>query len=303
MDDQLLTFVTVVEKKSFSLAARELHVTQPAVTSQIRNLEKYYGVKLLNRDTKFVEVTPAGKVLYDYAKQIITLYQQAQLTLKELGGILRGRLCIGATYTIAEIILPHLIGLFKTDFPDVDVVISVGNREEVYRCLLEGKCDLILVAGDCENRNITCEKWLIDNLVLIVNPEHPWAKRGCISLTELFEERFIMREAGSSLRQYWEKALKDAGLDPDKLNVFIEFSSHTAIKKWVELNFGVSVLSEWVVAQEVKFGLLAKVEIKGLSLSRNINLVYPRYGAHPLTKEFLKFCRRNKDRLSAVLEY
>lgn len=302
LNDQLLTFITVVEKKSFSQAARELHLTQPAVTTQIQNLEKYYGVRLLHRDYKFVELTPAGRVLYEYAKQILALYEQAQAEMRKLGGLIRGRLNVGATYTIAEFILPHLVGLFKKEFPEIKITLYMGNKEEVCRYLAEGRCDVVLVAGDCQNRHIAGEKFLTDSLVLVVPPHHPWVKQGVVFPSELYQEGFILREPGSSCRELWERALKKVGLDPSHLKVVMELNSHEAIKRCVELNFGVAVLSEWVVVKEVNLGLLAKVYVEGLSLVRNINLVYPKGKLSPLTQEFLKFCRRNKEELLKRLE-
>jgi len=302
LDGQLLTFITVVEKKSFSQAARELHLTQPAVTTQIQNLEKYYGVRLLHRDYKFVELTPAGRILYEYAKQILALYEQAQAEMRKLGGLIHGRLNIGATYTIAEFILPHLVGLFKKEFPETKITLYMGNKEEVCRYLAESRCDIVLAAGDCQNRHITCEKLLTDTLVLVVPPNHPWAERGTIFPSELYQERFILREPGSSCRQLWEKSLKEVGLDPTRLKVIMELNSHEAIKRCVELNFGVAVLSEWVIIKEVNLGLLTKVYVEGLSLERNINLVYPKGKIPPLTQEFLRFCRRNKEELLKKLE-
>lgn len=286
----------MVEKKSFSHAAQELHLTQPAVTTQIRNLEKYYGIKLLQRDNKSVVPTPAGRKLYLYAQQIIALYNRAQAELETLGGILRGHLRIGATYTIAEYILPQVVGFFKNEFPQAEIAIFLGNRDEVYRSILENESDMAIVAGDCQNRNLVCDHWLTDNLVIIVNSDHPWAERGSITPAEVYEERFILREVGSSSRQLWENALKEAGFDPEKLSVFLELNSHEAIKKWVELNFGVAVLSEWVVAREVRLKTLAKVSVQGLCLKRNINLIYNRALRHPLAEQFLQFCRSNKKR-------
>lgn len=301
VDSQLLTFVTVVEKKSFSLAARELHLTQPAVTAQIHNMEKHYGVKLFNRDNKYVRLTPAGQKLYEYARQIIDLYNHAYADIKELGGIIHGRLSVGATYTIAEYILPQIIGFFKTEYPEVEIAICLGNREEIFRALNEERCDIILVAGDCHSKKVICENWLTDTLVLVVNSDHPWAERGRIAPDELFEERFILREVGSSSRQLWENALREKGFEPAKLNVFLELNNHEAIKKWVELNFGVSVLSEWVIIKEVELKTLAKVNIEGLSLCRNINLIYPKHRLHPVAEKFLRFCRVNKSRFLSML--
>ncbi|MDN5343923.1 MAG: hypothetical protein PWQ18_34 [Clostridia bacterium] len=290
-----------MEKKSFSHAAQELHLTQPAVTTQIRNLEKYYGIKLLQRDNKTVVPTPAGIKLYHYAQQIIALYHQARAELETLGGILRGHLRIGATYTIAEYILPQVVGFFKNELPQAEIAIFLGNRDEVCRSILEDESDIAIIAGDCQNRNFVCDHWLTDNLVIIVNSDHPWAERGSITPAEVYEERFILREVGSSSRQLWESALREAGFDPEKLDVFLELNSHEAIKKWVELNFGVAVLSEWVVAREVRLKTLAKVNIQGLCLNRNINLIHPRDLRHPLAEQFLRFCRTNKKRFGSMI--
>lgn len=295
VDFRLFTFITVVEKKSFSLAARELNLTQPAVTAQVHNLERYYGVRLLNRYSRTIELTPAGEILYRYGKKILELYEQTQAEIRGVGGVLRGRLAIGATLTVGEYVLPYIIGLFKSQFEEVEVSMYLGNKEEICRLLLEGKCDAVIIAGDYHNKSIISESFLNDKLTIVVSPQHPWAGQEILTLEEFCRGRFICREKGASTRRVIEEALKEVGVNQGSLNVIMEISSQEAIKRLVEANFGVAILSEWVVKKELQLGTLVRVRVEGLNIMRNVNFVYPRYHIGPLVREFLKFCKRNRE--------
>ncbi|MFZ5944599.1 MAG: selenium metabolism-associated LysR family transcriptional regulator [Bacillota bacterium] len=289
-------FKVVAEKKNFSQASEILHISQPAISQQIHWLEEHLGVKLFNRTTRKVSLTDEGKLLYQYALQISSLFNEAEKTLSEQSGVVKGSLTIGASQTIGEYFLPKFIGGFKEMYSQVQIIIDVFNTQHIIRDILEQTLDLGLVEGAVNNDELVIKPFMDDELLVIVNPKHPLAAQKTINFDQLTCFPFILREKGSGTRQIMESTFSNAGLDPDSLSVILELGSTEAVKSAVEANLGISILSVKTVQKELQFNILKAIPITGLQLLRKFYVITnPKRHKTPAMEHFLNFISYGKD--------
>lgn len=270
---QLVTFHAVAHQRSFSRAAEELFLSQPAVSAQIRALEAYYGVELFDRLGRRVFLTPAGKVLHVYAQRLITLAEEADQALEGLKGLKRGRLAVGASLLVGSYMLPALLGEFKRKHPHVEVALRIRYAPEVARLVEENLVDLGLVGSPMEHPSLVVEPILADELVVILPTHHRWAKRGSITPAEFCAEPAVFTEEGSSTRRVALQRLGLLGLEP---RIALELGHTEAVKRAVEVGVGISIISKHAVETEVATGRLKAVQLRGVDLHRHINLIYHR---------------------------
>ncbi|MDO8281419.1 MAG: selenium metabolism-associated LysR family transcriptional regulator [Thermodesulfovibrionia bacterium] len=294
MDDhKLRVFCTVAETKSFSRASEIIRLTQPAVSLQIQALEDMYGTKLFNRSGCIITLTNAGEILYKYATEINSLYGDAEKEIGSLTGQVKGILSVGASSTIGNYILPSVISEFKKKYPKVGIHIHISNTRNVIEYLNTGNVDIALVEGEIKKQKLIVEKLIPDEMVLIMSPLHPWAKRLSISIMELSKEPMIFREEGSGTRQVIEKHLATHGITQQNLKISLVMGSTASIKNAVEEGLGVSIISKWAVKKEVKFGVIKTCGFKDEAFKRDFNLVYKKSKepSHTL-QSFLKFLKK-----------
>jgi DNA-binding transcriptional LysR family regulator len=292
MEHKLKVFCTVAETKSFSKTSEIIHLTQPAVSLQIQALEEKYETKLFDRSSSTVTLTLAGETLYKYAKEILALYASAEKAIGKQTGILKGSLTIGAGSNIGNYILPTVITEFRRTHPKMKIYLHVSNTKRVIELLNSGNIDLGLVEGDITRQKITVKKLLSDELVLIVPPEHTWAKKKDVSISELVKEPFIFREAGSGTRQIIEKFLTRHGITLHEMNISTILGSTEAIKDAVENGLGVSIISRWAARKENKYGTLRLLGIKEEKMVRDFSLVVNKNSVSSNSlEEFLTFLR------------
>jgi LysR family transcriptional regulator, transcriptional activator of the cysJI operon len=272
-DHKLKVFCTVAETKSFSKTSEIIHLTQPAVSLQIQALEEKYETKLFDRSSSTVTLTPAGEILYKYAKEILTLYISAEKAIGKQIGLVKGSLSIGAGSNIGNFILPTLITEFKRIHPKIKIYLLVNNSKRVIELLNAGNIDLGLVEGDVSRQKMVVKKLLSDELLLIVSPEHHWAKKKEVSISELSKEPFILREPGSGTRQMIEKFLARHGITLHDLKISTILGSTEAIKDAVENGLGISIISRWAVRKENRYGTLNLLSIKEEKMARDFSLV------------------------------
>jgi DNA-binding transcriptional LysR family regulator len=274
MDDhKLKVFCTVAETKSFSKTSEIIHLTQPAVSLQIQALEEVYETKLFDRSSSTVTLTPSGEILYRYAKEILSLYANAEKDIGELIGLVKGSISIGASSTIGNYLLPGVITDFKRAHLKIKVHLLVGNTKRVVELLNSGNIDLGLVEGDVTRQKMVVEKLIPDELLLVVPSYHPWAKKKEISIGELTKEPFIFREGGSGTRQMIEKFLAKHGITPQDMKISMVLGSTEAIKEAVENGLGVSILSRWAARKEIRYGSLHFLRIKEEKMLREFSLI------------------------------
>ena len=292
-DHKLRVFCTVADTKSFSKASEIIHLTQPAVSLQIQAIEELYETKLFDRTSSAVTLTPAGEVLYKYAKHILALYASAEKEIGELTGLVKGSIALGASTTIGNYLLPKVIADFRKTRPKIKIHLQVGNSKRIVELLNSGNIDLGLVEGEVSRQKLYREKLIADELCLIVPPQHPWAKRRDISILELTNEPFIFREEGSGTRQVIEKYLEKNGLSPQNMKITMILGSTESIKHAVENGMGVSIVSRWAALKEAKFGTLKLLSFREEKMMREFTLITPKNEVlSHAAEEFLDYVKK-----------
>ena len=260
-DRRLQVFYTVAKLLSFTKAAETLHMTQPAVTFQVRQLEDHFDTRLFDRTHNRVALTEAGRKAYEYAEEIFTLYAEMENTVKELTGDVSGALTMGASTTIAEYMLPALLRGFTMEFPDINLKLNVSNTEGIVSMIENSMIDLGVVEGPVANKNLLVEVCRVDQLVAVVPPDHELAKRDSVSMEEVMEHPFICREEGSGTREVIMDHMIKLGLDRNNLNVSLELGSPESIKGAVEAGMGISIASIATLEKELQLGTLVAVKL------------------------------------------
>ncbi|QKT04571.1 LysR family transcriptional regulator [Ectothiorhodospiraceae bacterium 2226] len=255
-DRRLQVFRTVARLLSFTKAAEALHMTQPAVTFQVRQLEEHFNTRLFDRTHNRISLTEAGEQVYYYADRIFELYAQMENAVRDLTGEISGVLMLGASTTIAEYMLPALLGDFKERYPDVTIRLKVANSDGIVSMVENNVIDLGVVEAPVANKNLVVEQCRLDQLVLIVPPGHALAELKSVPLERLLEYPYICREEGSGTREVLMETLQGAQLAPSDLNIIMELGSPEAIKGAVEAGMGVSILSRATIAKELRLGTL-----------------------------------------------
>jgi DNA-binding transcriptional LysR family regulator len=293
MDDhKLKVFCTVAETRSFSKTSEIIHLTQPAVSLQIQSLEEVYETKLFDRSSSTVALTPAGEVLYKYAKEILALYASAEKVIGKLTCLVKGSVTIGACSNVGNYLLPSVITDFKKTHQKIKVHLLVCNTKKVIELLNSGSIDLGLVSVDSVNQKMIVKKLVSDELLVIVSPDHPWAKKKEVPVSDLTKESFIFREAGSGTRQMIEKFLARHGITPHEMKISTVLGSTEAIKDVVENGLGISIISGWAARKESKYGTLRLLRLKEEKMVRDFSLIINKNSvSSSALDEFLTFLK------------
>jgi len=260
-DRRLQVFQTVARLLSFTKAAEELHMTQPAVTFQVRQLEEQFNTRLFDRTHNRISLTDAGKRVHECADRIFELYAEMDNSVRELTGDISGVLILGASTTIAEYMLPVLLGDFKAKYPDITIRLKVANTDGIVSQVENNTIDLGVVEASVNNKNLVVEKCRTDHLVLIVPPGHELSQEEIVPIQRVADYPFICREEGSGTREVMIESMHDAGVSTSDLNIVMELGSLEAIKGAVESGMGVSILSNATIQKELKLGTLVAVQI------------------------------------------
>ena len=291
-DHKLKVFCTVAETKSFSKASEIIHLTQPAVSLLVQAIEEMYETKLFDRASNTVTLTPAGEMLYKYAKEILNLYAAAEKNIGEITGFVKGSISVGASSTIGNYLLPGVIAAFRKTHPKIKVHLLIGNTKRVVELLNAGNIDIGLVEGDVARQKMVVDKLVADELALIVPPLHPLAKKRNVSIFEITKEPFIFREEGSGTRQVIEKYLGKYSITPQNMMISMVLGSTEAIKESVENGIGIAIVSRWAVRKEIKYGTLKPLSFKEEKMLRDFSLIFQKkaISSHAVD-EFLSYLK------------
>lgn len=288
---RLVVFRAVAQQLSFRKAAEELYLTQPAVSLQIKALEEDLGVQLFDRTGSRVALTQAGTLLLGYAQRVSALLAQAEQEMAAIGGELSGQLALGASTTIAQYVLPRLLGEFLSEHPRVQPSLVSGNTERIVDAVVQREIALGFIEGPSRSKDVREEAFLADEIVLIVPAAHEWAERERIGTSELQTAQVLMRERGSGTRRVVEMALERHGVKPASLHVAMELDSTEAIKSAVEAGLGVGFISKWAIAKDARAGLSFRiVEVDDLRIRRELLMVFaPGLEPQGAVQEFRRF--------------
>ena len=291
---QLHIFYTVAERGSFSAAAQALHMTQPAVTMQIQSMEDYFGIKLLHRSTKKLELSEAGLTLLPYAKRSVELARQTDEAMSAFTEKLQGRLQLGASLTIGEYVLPRMLGPFAKKYPDTSIVMKVMNTAQIMEDILKHQLDLGLIEAPIQHPDMVVETVMQDELKLVVPAGHA-LDRGEVELEEVLTYPFVLREKGSGTRQVMEDELLKRDIDARHIHVVMELGSTGAVKSAVEAGVGITILSPSSVQHELALGLVRIVDIRGLEFKRQFYAIHLKSSLPPLPAvAFLNYLRNRE---------
>jgi DNA-binding transcriptional LysR family regulator len=296
---QMEALVCIVEERTFSGAARKMFLTQPSLTKHIKNVEELLGVKILNRRSRGITLTPEGKILYDYAKRILKLREEAKDKIQRVREDEAGNIFICASTIPATYILPHVLSDFRKAYPDIRFYLQNADSDEVIETITGNRGEVGFIGKDPRSSRLHAEALWRDRLVLAVPAGHPFAKKGSVTLAELCREPFIIRERGSATREIFENCLRDQKkLTLAGFNIISEVGSSEAVKEAVLAGLGVSVISVHAIAREIDRGEIAEVPLKGCRIERYFYLIYRRQFAlmhqHKLFLDFVKNYRLEK---------
>ena len=288
---QLEYFTRVVQEKGFSKAASSVFRTQPAISIAIRRLEEEIGLPLLERNQKVPVLTEAGQVVYDYAQRILGLRDDVGQAIRDLQTLKTGRVRVGANESTSLYLLPELILTFRQEFPDVKVEIFRQVSSRLPRELLDRKIDFGLMAFEPVDRELEAFPVLKDELVLIMSPRHPLARRSAVKVKELANEPFVAHNVNSGSRV---KVIETFARQHTPLNITLELATIETIKRFVQKRVGLAFVPRMCVREELARGVLVSVPVRGLTHNRTLWAAYRR-GIHlsPAAAAFLNLLRQH----------
>ena len=279
---QLRLFCSIVDRHSFSLAADEMHITQPAASQQVRSLERELKTTLLDRSRRTVVPTDAGQVLYRYAREILDLHERALTEILDLGELVAGRVVVGASTGPGEHVLPAMLTRFKELYPGVDISLHVDDTHQVVERVLSREFEIGAVGAPTHRPELVVEPLVRDEVLLVCNPTHAWAQRDSVTLQELAREPQVVQQQGAGIRTVVEDHLRGAGVPPERLQRRHGDGPHGVGQAGCIAGGGVTFLSRWAIGPELDHGMLRTVARRRLRTSAATSTpCAPRPGCSP----------------------
>jgi len=288
---QLEIFLKVVELGSFSKAGEVVHLAQASVSERIATLENTVGSKLLDRMGRKVTPTKAGELLLQHAQRLLEMKKTACLEMQDFLGVKQGEISIGGSTIPGEYILPKVVGLFSKEYPRITVALTVADSEEIEHRVLDGEFELGVIGRKSSNKCLGSDELWRDELVLALPSTHRWAGKKEVSIQEVVQEPFILREIGSGTLKSMEPYLQGAGLKGiGSLKVVARLGTSTAVKEGIKAGLGISILSAIALETELKAGVLKALRLKGIPMFRHFYLIRDkRRTASPLSRSLMDF--------------
>lgn len=290
-DFRLNVFYTVAKRLSFTKAAEELYISQPAVTKHIRELEQQYNSKLFDRNGNKIQLTPAGLILLNHTETLFSVYRAIDFDMNALLQKHTGSLHLGASTTISQYLIAPILAGFKKKFNDIEIQLVTGNTEQIEKALIDKEIELGLVEGRSKNQKISYSDFIKDEIVLVCNKSHPLAKPAEIDPAMLTEHRFVVREQGSGTRQVIDHALRTVGLKIADLPVEIQLGNTESIKSYLMHSTALAFLSIHSIGKELLNGELRLVEVKGLNITRSFYFIHLQGQPDPVAEKLMRFAK------------
>lgn len=269
---QLEVFLAVARERSFSLAAKRIHLSQPTLSEHVAELEKELGARLFIRTGRGIGLSEPGRIFEGYASRAVTTIADARRAMQELDGLQRGSLVVGASTTPGTYLLPRVIARFRAQYPGIAFRLELGNSREIEERIQTNELDLGVVGGHELVRGERCvAAGVVDELVLVVAPAHRWAAGRGIAPEKLAEEPLLVREEGSATRRVTERALQQAGVT---VRIGMELAHTEAVKQAVMAGLGVAFVSVYAVRGELDGGRLCRVPLRGLRIRRHFHVIH-----------------------------
>lgn len=288
-DFRLKVFNTVAKRLSFTKAATELFITQPAVTKHIHEIEQYFKVKLFERDGRKITLTPAGQTLLRHTEDLFALYRTLEFEMHTQADKKAGRLRVGASTTVAQYVLPPVLASFHQKFPDIRITLHTDNTEQVEQSLQQHQVDFGIIEGRSKNSAFRYTPFLKDELVLVANASHPLARKGIIKPDELLKIPLLLREPGSGTLEVIAHALKPLGIKITQLKKEMQLGSTESIKSYLQHSQCMAFLSIHAIRPELEQRLFTIIDVKGLNIQRDFFFISPHGEASAMVKLFMQF--------------
>lgn len=292
-DFRISVFYEVARKLSFTRAAAELNITQPAVTKHIQEMEHQLNTRLFNRHGNRISLTPAGEVVLRYAEKIINAYRGMEAELSQVMDVKSGIVRIGASTTVAQTILPRLLALFRKAYPGVGFTFIQGNSDFITQQVISEAVDIAIVEGTAHHPQVSYTPFVKDELVLVTNAANKLAKKDSITVGELYQIPLVMREAGSGTLDVIKLAMQAAGIETERLTIDIKLESTIAIKQYLMYSQSAAFLSIQSVVDELKYRQLSIIDTEGLEIYRDFQFIQLRGNSMKLIELFKRFCLSN----------
>jgi DNA-binding transcriptional LysR family regulator len=267
----LEVFLSVAKNLNYTRAGEEVNLSQPSVSVRIRQLEDELGVKLFEQLGKKVALTEAGLLLVPHARRVITAIEDAQHAIDELQGLERGRLRIGASTTPGMYLIPKTVAHFKERYPKIEIHLGIRDTRQIEAGVINNEFDFGFVGGHLAGDEVDVFPWLTDQLVLVVSPKHPLARKKSVKADDLRKEKFILRETGSATRAAIVTHLEKSDL---RVETIMEMENPESVKKAVQSGLGIAFISKFAVETELKAKSLVAVSVRGLDIRRELKIVY-----------------------------
>ena len=274
--EQLIILRAVANDGSFNRAAQTLYITQPAVSLQIRNLEKQLKITLFDRAKKQVKLTETGHLFLRYGNRILSLCEESARVLNDLSDLHSGKLILGASQTTGTYLMPKIIALFRQRYPNVQVELHVDSTRRIAWKMINGQIDVGIVGGEIPlklRKILDVTPYVEDELALILPKSHPFVKHITINKEKLYSLKFIALDSGSTIRTVVDDVLVKSGIDVTRLQIEMELNSIEAIKNAVQSGLGVAFVSVSAINKELELGLLSWVKIDEIIVKRMLSLI------------------------------
>lgn len=294
-DFRLKVFYTVAHKLSFTRAASELFITQPAVTKHVRELEQQLGMALFKRNGNSISITAGGEILLKYAEKIFDTYKLLENELAQLNKITGGAIRIGASTTLAQTLVPKILGQFKKTYPAIQLSFTRGNTDFISKLVIEEKIDLAIVEGTSHYPQISYGNFMKDEIVLVAKTNSKLAKLMEIVPEQLLNIPLILRESGSGTLDVIFKAMSEAGISTKELSIDIQMESNISIKQFLQYSDSAAFLSIQSIVNELKRNELSIIDIKGMEIFRTFQFIQLHGKNSKLMDLFKRFCKTHSD--------
>lgn len=288
MDFRLKVFYTVALRLNFTKAATELYISQPAVSKHIQELEETYKTKLFERNGSKIALTPAGKILLKYAKNIFEIYREIDFEMSSFSKERQGLLRLGSSTTISQYIISPVLARFHQKQKDIKVNLLNGNTEQIESALINKEIEIGIVEGQSKNQSIKYIPFLKDELVLVCRNQNPLAKQNEISVTDLKSMKFITRERGSGTLEVIEFALKKAGIKFSDLQIEMQLGNTESIKSYLLNSDCFAFMSIHAVSKELLNKELIVLDVEKLSIERYFYIITLLGKSDPLSELFIQ---------------
>ncbi len=294
-DFRLTVFKTVADRLSFTRAAEELFISQPAVTKHINELERQLGTPLFRRHGNTISLTEQGAILLGYANRILDMYRLLNDTFMEATDPINETIRLGASTTISQYVLPAILARFKRCYPGAKPILFNGNTEQIEHQIADDRLDFGLIEGHAGNRTLHYETFMNDSIVLVTSGANSSIDKRGTNLHELRHLPIVIRETGSGTLDVVERALSGHGLVLRELNVQLQLGSTESIKHYLYATDAYAFLSTQAIADEVAEGRLRIIPVAGLTITRQFSFVTKHGAFSRSTETFKQFCLTNRN--------